>query len=100
MKIYVLAAGYATRLYPLTEHCAKPLLEVGGRAILSRILDRALALPDISEVVVIGNHRFSEDLEDWRARHDGVVAELGALRASQALSWWRRLLPAPKEPTA
>ena len=66
MKIYVLAAGYATRLYPLTEHCAKPLLEVGGRTILSRILDRALALPDISEVVVIGNQRFSEDLEDWQ----------------------------------
>ena len=93
MKIYVLAAGYATRLYPLTEHCAKPLLEVGGRPILSRILDRALALPDISEVVVIGNQRFSEDLEDWqqdyhsrvpvRILNDGSHSEkdrLGAIR--------------------
>ncbi len=38
-----------------------------------------------------------EDLEDWRARHDGAQAELSALRASQALSWWRRLLPGPGE---
>ena len=40
MRVIVLAAGFATRLYPLTKDRAKPLLEVGGRPVLTRLLDR------------------------------------------------------------
>lgn len=65
MKAYLLAAGFATRMYPLTQHVAKPLLEVGGAPILSHILSRVEAIPDLSEVVVIGNHRFTEALTQW-----------------------------------
>jgi glucose-1-phosphate thymidylyltransferase len=65
VKAYLLAAGYATRMYPLTRDCPKPLLEVAGAPILSHILDRILALDDISEVVVIGNDRFAPDFEAW-----------------------------------
>ena len=39
MKCLILAAGYATRLYPLTENFPKPLLEVGGKAILDWLVD-------------------------------------------------------------
>ena len=44
MKAYLLAAGYATRLYPLTKDRAKPLLEVGGKALLTHILERIVPL--------------------------------------------------------
>ena len=44
MKVYVLAAGYATRLHPLTLETPKPLLEVGGSPILTRILASVAAL--------------------------------------------------------
>lgn len=59
MKALVLAAGYATRLYPLTRDRAKPLLEVGGRPILSHILERVVRLPDLSEIAVVSNARFA-----------------------------------------
>ena len=73
MKAYLLAAGYATRMYPLTRDRPKPLLEVAGAPILSHILDRILALDDVSEVVVIGNDRFAADLEAWAASLDVPV---------------------------
>lgn len=43
----IIAAGYATRLYPLTENFPKPLLEVGSRNILERILDDVDRLPEV-----------------------------------------------------
>ena len=65
MKAYLLAAGFATRMYPLTRNVAKPLLEVGGAPILSHLLRRAESIPDLTEVVVVGNQRFAESLIDW-----------------------------------
>jgi len=62
----VLAAGYATRLYPLTRDRPKPLLEVGGTPILTRIVGRLSALPDLSEIIVISNARFAAHFERWR----------------------------------
>jgi glucose-1-phosphate thymidylyltransferase len=63
---YLLAAGYATRLHPLTLDRPKPLLEVAGAPILSHILRRVEAIPDLREVVVVGNHRFADALSAWR----------------------------------
>jgi glucose-1-phosphate thymidylyltransferase len=65
VKAYLLAAGYATRMYPLTRDRPKPLLEVAGAPILSHILAGVLALDDLSEVVVIANDRFAPQFEDW-----------------------------------
>lgn len=65
MKAYVLAAGYATRLYPLTRDRPKPLLEVGGAAVLTHILHRVLELEGLSEVVVVTNARFAHHFEEW-----------------------------------
>lgn len=45
MKCLILAAGYATRLYPLTENFPKPLLEVGGKTILDWLVDDLLVMP-------------------------------------------------------
>ena len=65
MKNIVIAAGYATRLYPLTENFPKPLLEVGGRSILGRMLDDVDALPEIDSHIIVTNHRFAPVFEKW-----------------------------------
>ena len=58
MKALILAAGYATRLYPLTIDNPKALLPVKGRAILDYITDEIETIDEINEIVVISNHRF------------------------------------------
>lgn len=65
MKCMILAAGYATRLYPLTENFPKPLLEVGGRTILDRLLDDIVPLDAADGFVVISNHKFAAHFEKW-----------------------------------
>lgn len=67
MICVVLAAGYATRLYPLTENFPKPLLEVGGKPILDWLLDDIAASEAISRYVVISNHRYVRHFEEWAA---------------------------------
>ena len=52
MKNIIIAAGYATRLYPLTENFPKPLLKVGNRSILERMLDDIDGIADIDSHVV------------------------------------------------
>jgi glucose-1-phosphate thymidylyltransferase len=73
LKAFLLAAGYATRMYPLTRDRPKPLLEVAGRCILDHLMDRVLALEGLSEVVVIGNARFADPFEAWRESADVAV---------------------------
>lgn len=67
MKNIVIAAGYATRLYPLTENFPKPLLKVGSRNILERMLDDIDALPEIDAHIIVTNHRFAHIFEEWLA---------------------------------
>ena len=64
MKALLLAAGYATRLYPLTRDRPKPLLEVGGKALLTWILERVVRLQELSEVLVVSNAKFAPALTD------------------------------------
>ena len=66
MKCLILAAGYATRLYPLTENFPKPLLKVGEKSILDWLVDDLVETTDIDEFVVISNHKFAQHFEDWK----------------------------------
>lgn len=68
MTAIILAAGYATRMYPLTRDFPKPLLEVGGRAILDHLLAQLEPLPEVQRMVVISNHRFLSVFQQWQAR--------------------------------
>jgi glucose-1-phosphate thymidylyltransferase len=65
MKCLILAAGYATRLYPLTENFPKPLLEVQGKTILDHLIDDIDAMGAVDEYVVISNHKFAHHFENW-----------------------------------
>lgn len=65
MKCLILAAGYATRLYPLTENFSKPLLQVGEKAILDWLVDDIDTAGMIDEYVVISNHKYAHHFEDW-----------------------------------
>ena len=62
----VLAAGYATRLYPITENFPKPLLDVGGVSILDRLLSDVDSIPEITRHVVVSNQRFFAHFEKWK----------------------------------
>jgi len=63
MKCIILAAGYATRLYPLTENYPKPLLKVGAKAILDWLVDDIDPL--IDEFIVVSNHKFARQFQIW-----------------------------------
>ena len=65
MKCLILAAGYATRLYPLTENFPKPLLEVGNKTILDWLIDDIDSCGAIDEYVVISNHKFYHHFQAW-----------------------------------
>ena len=65
MKAIILAAGYAVRLYPLTENKPKPLLEVKGKPIMTHILQKIEELP-VSEVLVVSNDKFHDHFVEWQ----------------------------------
>ena len=72
MKALVLAAGYATRLYPLTLDKPKALLPVGGRPMLDYVLERLQAM-GVDETIVVTNAKFTPHFEEWAAGKDGVT---------------------------
>ena len=65
MKCLILAAGYATRLYPLTENFPKPLLKVGEKTILDWLVDDLDGCGKIDEYVVISNGKFADHFNEW-----------------------------------
>lgn len=66
MKNIIIAAGYATRLYPLTENFPKPLLQVAGKSILDRMLEDIDSISDIDEHIIVTNHKFAHIFEQWK----------------------------------
>ncbi len=65
MNAILLAAGYGTRLYPLTRDKAKPLLPVGGRPIIDQLVERLEAAPEIEQLVLVSNAAFYDDFKRW-----------------------------------
>ena len=75
MKCLIIAAGYATRLYPLTENFPKPLLKVGDKAILDWLIEDLNKTALIDEYVVVTNHKFAPIFNDWA----GIAGQAGRL---------------------
>ncbi|MEY2500104.1 MAG: glucose-phosphate thymidylyltransferase [Verrucomicrobiota bacterium] len=69
MNALILAAGYATRLYPLTLTKAKPLLEVAGKPMIDWVLDNLEAVPDLERVYVVTNRKFVKDFQAWAEQY-------------------------------
>lgn len=73
MNALILAAGYATRLYPLTLKKAKPLLVVGGKPIIEWVVDNLAGVSDLQTIYVVTNNKFAPDFQAWseeyRVRH-------------------------------
>ena len=66
MKCVLLAAGYATRLYPLTTNYPKPLLKVGDKTILDWLIDDIHSSGQVDEYAVVTNHRFAPIFSKWK----------------------------------
>lgn len=65
MKCVILAAGYATRMYPLTENLPKSLLVVGGKTILEHILAKVEEVPEIDEIILVSNAKFAGQFREY-----------------------------------
>lgn len=77
MKAVLLAAGYATRLRPLTDAAPKHLLPVGGRPMLDWILDKVREVDEVDEVHLVTNSRFAPDFARWAEPHGVAVHDDG-----------------------
>lgn len=76
MKAIILAAGYGTRLYPLTLDHPKPLLTVGKKTILEFILDKVKVIDEIDSIYVVTNEKFFSKFEEWKDTVDAAGKEL------------------------
>ena len=65
MNVLILAAGYATRLYPLTLNKAKPLLDVAGKPMLAWVVDNLRGVAGIETIYIVTNAKFAADFETW-----------------------------------
>jgi glucose-1-phosphate thymidylyltransferase len=65
MKNVVIAAGYATRLGELTKNFPKPLLQIGEKTILGRMLDDIDNIAEIDEHIIVTNHKFAPMFKEW-----------------------------------
>ena len=76
MKALILAAGYATRLSPLTDDFPKGLLPVGGRPMVDWIVDNVRAA-GVDDVWLVTNARFAPRFDDWGAANGVSIADDG-----------------------
>jgi len=76
MKVIVLAAGYATRLYPLTLTQPKPLLPVAGKPMIEYVLDNLAPIGGIDRIYVVTNAKFAAHFQKWSDHYRAAGSEL------------------------
>jgi|SRR5581483_10776652 len=76
MKVIILAAGYATRLYPLTLTRPKPLLPVAGKPMIDHVLDNLAPIAGIDRVFVVTNAKFAAQFQQWADAYRAAKTKL------------------------
>jgi len=76
MKLLILAAGYATRLYPLTLTQPKPLLPVAGKPMIEHVLDNLASISGLDRVYVVTNAKFVGHFQRWADQYRATKARL------------------------
>ncbi len=76
MKVIILAAGYATRLYPLTLTQPKPLLPVAGKPMVEHVLDNLAPIPGIDRIYVVTNAKFADHFQKWADHYRATKSKL------------------------
>lgn len=76
MKCIILAGGFAKRLWPITRHTPKPLLDVGRRPLLDHIVDKVKAISEIDKIYISTNEKFSFPMQSWINDHQNGQLEL------------------------
>lgn len=101
MKNIVIAAGYATRLYPLTENFPKPLLKIGDDTILGRLIADIDTIDEIDEHIIVSNHKFADIFRQWASatelRRPVSIVDDGTMTNETRLGAVRDLLLAMEE---
>ncbi|MDD5654339.1 MAG: nucleotidyltransferase family protein [Candidatus Omnitrophica bacterium] len=77
MKALILAAGYGTRLYPVTKYFPKPLIKVGKKAIIDSLVEKLEDIEGLTGIIVVTNGRFYKQFKKWseglNTRHKVVI---------------------------
>src|SRR5215472_5300669 len=76
MKVVILAAGYATRLYPLTLAQPKPLLPVAGKPMIEYVLDNLAPIGGLGRIYVVTNAKFASHFQKWSDDYRSTKAKL------------------------
>ena len=76
MKVIILAAGYATRLYPLTLTRPKPLLPVAGKPMIDHVLDNLAPIGGIERIYIVSNAKFATHFQEWADDYRAKKAKL------------------------
>src|SRR6267154_1117007 len=76
MKVLILAAGYATRLYPLTLTQPKPLLPVAGKPMIDHVIDNLAPIGGIDRIYIVTNARFASHFQTWADDYRAKKAKL------------------------
>ncbi len=72
MKCILLCAGYATRLFPLTENFPKALLQVGGKPIIDYTLEKVNKIDEIDEIYLVTNAKYAKHFEEWAKNKNNI----------------------------
>ena len=73
MKCILLCAGYATRLFPLTENFPKALLEIeDNKPLLDYILEEINTIDEVSDIYIVTNDRYAKHFEEWASKKNNI----------------------------
>ncbi|RPH55729.1 MAG: nucleotidyltransferase family protein, partial [Acidobacteria bacterium] len=87
MKVIILAAGYATRLYPLTLTTPKPLLDVAGKPMIEYVLDNLAPIQGIDRVYVVTNARFAANFQKWADQYRTPDRSTAGASSTRPSNW-------------